>query len=107
MKKLLILAALGFTLSANAQFVDGNKLLEFLDGTPTDSLLGMGYIAGVYDSQRDISYCTPAGVTLGQVKDMTILSLRANPATRNEPANFLIVRMLGRYWPCEKKGSGV
>jgi len=107
MKKLLTIAVLSVSLSAQAEFVSGNQLHAFLNGDSSEVVLGKGYIAGVFDAYHGVSHCSPAGVSLGQVSDMTKITLASEPATRNESASLLILSMLQRYWPCAKKGKGV
>lgn len=105
MKKLAAAIFLTISLSAKATFVDGNRLHDWLTGRSDSQSVGMTYIAGVFDAMQGLGHCAPENVTLRQVSDMAKMSLAANPALRNQPADQLIVVMLSRYWPC-KKTSG-
>ena len=103
--KLLLTILLTLSLSANAEFVDGNKLHSWLNGEDAEQLIGKGYIAGVFDAFHGLGHCAPANVTLGQVTEMTGIALRTNPATRHQEASLLVLVMLERYWPCPKKAK--
>jgi hypothetical protein len=85
-----------------AEFVSGNSLLS--DIQSTDNLrrvFAAGYIAGVADSHQSVTYCPPAGINLGQLRDMTEQYLIINASTRNLSADVLIGDMLNRRWPCK------
>ena len=45
--KLLPTILLALSLSAHAEFVDGNKLYSWLNGDKMEQLAGKGYVAGV------------------------------------------------------------
>ena len=105
--KILPTILLTLSLSANAEFVDGNKLHSWITGDDSGQLVGKGYIAGVFDAFHGLGHCAPANVTLGQVTEMTKITLSANPANRHEGASLLILVMLERYWPCPKKAKAV
>ena len=96
---------LTLSLSAHAEFVDGNGLHNLLNGTDADKASGRAYIAGVFDSFHRIGHCAPESVALGQVEDMTRITLRSDPANRHESASVLVLVMLDRYWPCPKKAK--
>lgn len=103
--KLLPTILLTLSLSANAEFVDGNKLHSWLNGTETDQAIALGYVGGVFDSFHGLGHCAPTTVTMGQIEEMTRISLRTNPATRHQEASLLVLVMLERYWPCPKKAK--
>lgn len=103
--KLLPTILLALSLSANAEFVDGNQLHIWLNGSTTEKALGVGYVGGVYDASRGITHCALTDVTLRQVTEMTRIELSTNPATRSESASLLVLVMLERYWPCPKKAK--
>lgn len=102
MKKLAAMVLLTLSLSANATFVDGNRLYGWMNGDTSEQRMGMTYIAGVFDSLQGLGQCAPLNVTLGQVNSMVKMSLAANPAIWNEPANDLVIVILNKYWPCPK-----
>lgn len=103
--KLLPTILLTLSLSAHAEFVDGNKLHSWLNGEDAEQLIGKGYVAGVFDAFHGLDHCAPENVTLGQVTEMTGIALRTNPATRHQEASLLVLVMLERYWPCPKKAK--
>jgi len=109
MKYALLLAAL-LALPAQAQMVDGNKLHnEFKKSEKEVIRYGFtrGYLAGVYDSNAGITFCSPDEVSLGQLSNMTEKYLVDNPAIRHLPAESIIIYMLKRIWPCAKKGTAL
>jgi len=103
--KILPTILLALSLSAHAEFVDGNKLYSWLNGDEMEQLVGKGYVAGVFDAFHGTGHCAPANVTLKQVDDMTKIFLRSDPANRHESASLLVLVMLDRYWPCPKKAK--
>lgn len=105
MKK-LILAIAPLACSAHAEFMTGNDLLNRLQGTTTDQVLGLGYVMGVFDSQRGSMVCPPSQITAGQTKDIVQNYLLSNPQHRHLTGDLLTVVALGSVWPC-KKGNGV
>ena len=107
MKKLLILAALCG--SAHAEFLTGNTLLQKLNGSAIESMVGLGYVMGVFDAAQGVEHCPPDHVTAGQVKDMVKLHLENTPSTRHFVADVQVRYVLGKAWPCadKKKGAGV
>ena len=115
MKTLHCVAALVVALvsgSASAEMFNGNKLLDILkkaevSGNNVDWGMGHGYVAGVYDSNAGVTFCSPGSMTLGQLTDMTKNYLENNPAVRHLPAESIIVYFMSKTWPCAKKGNGV
>jgi len=103
--KLLFTILLTLSLSAHAEFVDGNKLHSWLNGDESDQIAGKGYVVGVFDSFHGLVHCAPANVSIGQVSEMAKIALRADPATRHEGASLLVLLMLEKYWPCPKKAK--
>jgi hypothetical protein len=111
MKYVLLLSAL-LALPAQAQMFDGNKLLDIFKKAETASNQidwGMSrcYVAGVYDANTGVTFCTPSSITLGQMSDMTQKYLENNPAVRHLPAEAIIIYFLGKTWPCAKKGTSM
>lgn len=103
--KLLPAILLTLSLSAHAEFVDGNRLHSWLNGDDAEQLVGKGYVAGVFDAFHGLAHCAPANVALGQVTEMAKIALRTNPSTRHESASVLVLLMLEKYWPCPKKAK--
>jgi hypothetical protein len=107
MKRVIILAML-LAGTANAQFLDGNKLLSNLKESDAFSRgLGMGYILGVYDFGAGTLYCAPSNATAGQIKDMILNYLDNIPAERHIAADITIMKVLKAVWPCAKRGSAL
>ena len=93
--------------AAQAEFMDGNQLLNEIQSTEGfRRIYGMGYIAGVTDANMSITHCMPSNVSLGQVRDMTEQYLMANPSIRNLSADLLIAGMLTKRWPCQTQSRG-
>jgi len=111
MKYALFLSAL-LALPAQAQMFSGNKMLDILKKAEVSSNhvdwgMGHGYVAGVYDSNIGVNFCSPGSMTLGQLTDMTKNYLENNPAVRHLPAESIIVYFMSKTWPCAKKGSSL
>jgi hypothetical protein len=107
MKRIIIIAALVCG-SAHAEFMDGNKLLaDMQNPQETWRMFAMGYIAGVADAGRGTYNCPPANVLLGQANDAVRQHLEANPTMRHYSADIIINYVLGKAWPCAKKGSAL
>lgn len=101
--------------SAHAEFLDGNKLLNLLQGEErknsdgvADFLQGLGYITGVSDSLRGVVHCPPSNITAGQITDMVKQVLISQPENRHLTGDRIVGWTLKRAWPCpERKGTGV
>lgn len=104
MKKLATIL-LFFSISAQAAFIDGNKLLEYAkeeDRTGNPSTMLYGYIAGVHDAFDSVAVCTPPNATLGQLKAIVIKYLKENPETWANNGDKVIYFALGAAFPCKK-----
>ena len=108
---LTCLTFLLFSATATAQFRDGNKLKDHLEenakdnGSPYKSGAGSGYVIGTVDTLADSDFkliCLPNGVTVGQVSDVVLKFLRANPEKLHEPAYHLVYLALRPSWGCKK-----
>lgn len=108
MKKLFISAAIVLTsISAHAEFVDGNKLLSWLNSPEDDSrALGMGYVAGAFDTASGSQICAPGNVSVKQVVDMTKEALNSIPELRHRSADQFVIAAASRVWPCKQKSRG-
>ena len=49
---------------------------------------------------RDLGYCVPAGVTLGQARNVAIDYIDHNPARQHEPFGALVLDAFRAAWPC-------
>lgn len=106
MKAAIILAAALAATSASAEFMDGNKLLNYMNSeNSTQKGISMGYIMGVTDMGINFTQCAPSTVTLGQLYDMVKNHLTAFPEVRHKPADLLVNKVLQGTWPCAKHNS--
>ena len=107
MKRLLIALTAALTFSAQAQYVDGNRLLKFIDSELwSEKGFAQGYIAGVADSYDEELFCIPPRVTLGQLHDLATSFIRRNAKERHRHAGALVAIAFVEAYPC-KKGGGV
>ncbi|MCJ8157238.1 Rap1a/Tai family immunity protein [Sphingomonas sp. LaA6.9] len=92
------------TSPAQAKWMDGNELLAICDSSDSaDKIQCMGYIQGVLDasdsslgSKEIPPVDTPDNVTAGQLKDIVIAYLKANPEKRHTQASDLVFTALVR-----------
>ena len=68
-KKLLCIVLLTAT-TAQAEFLDGNKLLSRIKGDTYDYVNAVGYITGVSDTIRGAASCPPDNITAGQITEI-------------------------------------
>lgn len=105
MKNLLIFAALVCG-AAQAEFMDGNKLLaDMQSGHIDDRMFALGYIAGVADAGRGTHSCPQPNVTIGQMRDAVRQHLEITPTLRHYTADVIVNHVLGKAWPCAKRGT--
>jgi len=103
-------ATLIFTSQYAFAVSSGNELLNVCQSNGTQFGRCIGFIEGVsvgvelgeaFHGHKDLSdVCIPANVTNGQLKDIVLVYLRQNPATRHEPAVYAVVRSLRGAFPC-------
>jgi hypothetical protein len=104
MKKLILIAALAASFSAQAGFYSGNKLLGKMKSSEwMEQSLAVGYVAGVVDAYDTVLFCTPDTVTVGQMKDVVLKYMDANPAILHFTAHSIIRSVLESFYPCAKK----
>lgn len=107
MKRIASALLLVASLSANAEFMSGNKLLDALNMEPgIQRGAAMGYIMGISDMGWGFTHCTPGSVTLGQILDLVRNHLTASPEIRHRTGDILVTQVLGATWPCQKKQKG-
>lgn len=107
MKHLFAAILMTFAVKANAEFFTGNGLLNLLQSHEViDRIHGLGYVQGVFDAHSGATICSPAGVTAGQVRDMTKNYLENNPAIRNKTADIIIRDAFKLVWPCANRNPG-
>ena len=102
MKKYLASILLAFTLSAHAQFIDGNGLLDRMNDTgAVKPMVALGFVLGVADSFRGSDICLPENVQARQLYDMVHQWLRVNPDKRHLDAAVIVFVVLSKAWPCK------
>ena len=107
MKKLLV-ALLMLPALAQAEFLTGNDLYTKLTSRDVgDRMYALGYVVGVYDVNVHITVCprSESGITAGQVQDITINYLAANPGQRHRNAEVLVRDALRQIWPCANRNN--
>jgi hypothetical protein len=92
--------------SAQAEFLDGNKLLSDMKGSHGYQMSALGYVMGVADAIQGAVACVPPSVLSGQVLDMVRNYLEANPAVRHLTADMIVTHVLKQAFPCAAKPSG-
>ena len=107
MKRLLILAACSVALGAQAEFKNGNKLLEDMTSSSMNQMNALGYVTGVADALMGITFCMPPNVNAGQVYDMVKMYLENNPANRHNTADRIVNHVLKNVWPCAQRGQNL
>lgn len=103
LKAILAIAAIFLTIQASAQarFLDGNRLLSELE-SPYDNmrLIATAYLMGVVDAQSGVAFCPPDGFTQQQLRDVVTAFLRENPVHRHLKGGLLVVGALYKAYPC-------
>lgn len=107
MKSIAIACLALSSITANAEFRDGNKLLSELNGQFSDKMFAIGYVAGAIDVLSGVTVCAPSNLTLGQATDMIKQYLEQFPADRHNSADRIINHVLKAAWPCAKKGQAL
>lgn len=97
----LAVASLTAAIPAHAQFfVSGNDLWEQCRNTqsPNDQARCSSFIVSVVDTyntsvkQSDALFCTPPGITIGQLVDVAKKHLEQNPEHRHIQAALVVMR---------------
>jgi hypothetical protein len=117
-----IAALLLCVVCSNAVAITGNELHSLLSSSKADeNIEAYRYLQGVIDAEElhmmyeeiisEIEkrafdnrrfFCMPKGSTLGQAKDIVLVSLRENPKDRHIKASQLAQVALRSVWPCKK-----
>jgi hypothetical protein len=85
--------ALVWATCAFAGTMTGNELLSWCNDKDSPFHQGAcdGYINGALDVATHVgSFCAPADVSFGQIREMVLKYLRAKPEARNLTASFLV-----------------
>jgi hypothetical protein len=106
MKRLLIALTAALAFSAQAQYINGNMLHSYFQGTVSDRQFALGYVGGVVDALDDELFCIPSKANLGQLRDIVQQFLTNNPSVRQQHGAALVAVALMEVFPC-KKGGGV
>ncbi|HEY6817584.1 MAG TPA: Rap1a/Tai family immunity protein [Croceibacterium sp.] len=109
---LVILAGAGappFATPAHAYFLDGDELMNHCSATIADERFDpavcVTYIMGAYDGfmfqrlARNQPRCTPRTLTAGQLREVVIEYLQANPDNRAMDASALVWNAIIAKWP--------
>ena len=115
MKRFLLVLALTLPGPSFAGYVNGQKLLGWIDGyeavkqgavsapAQVEFNVAMGYVMGVVDVNNGIFFCLPKTVSVGQAVAITAKWLKDNPERWNAQADELVVEALKPAFPCPKK----
>ena len=107
-KKALALLLLATSAAAQqpnqgGNFYSGNDLHDRCETqTVAKQNFCFGYVAAIADANR-YRQCSPADITLGQLKDVVSAYLRANPANRHMDADVLVLAAINQAWPCAQQ----
>jgi hypothetical protein len=110
-KSLILFCMLGSMLPSLAfsSFYDGNYLKTKMESAVTsDQMVAMGFVVGVADTlgDRDFRYvCIAKGVTAGQLSEVVLKYLRANPEALHKAAYTLVYLALIKTWSCPKSNA--
>ena len=63
MKSKLCAVLLCTTITAHAEFLTGNKLLQLTQGSEQEQTFALGYVAGSFDAGMGTNHCPPSNVT--------------------------------------------
>jgi len=94
---------------ANAYFLDGDELMNHCSITTADERFDpqicVTYIMGAYDAHmfqrlaRNQPRCTPRTLTAGQLREVVLAYLQANPDNRAMDASALVWNAILAEWP--------
>ena len=94
------------TISAQAQFVNGNTLHDYCRNFPASAT---GYVTGAVDTIMAANengfvrrtFCLRPNVTAGQVRDTVCQTLNNTPSLRDLDATALVSVSLSQAFPCQ------
>jgi hypothetical protein len=105
MKAQFVLASLLLTTSVHAEFWDGNRLLDRMNGGIAEQMQALGYVMGISDMGQGTLHCPPPNATAGQMEDIVKRYLNNNPAVRHLSADTIVNRALALVFPCSTGGK--
>ena len=77
-------------LAAQAAFLDGNRLLELMNGDAADRNIVQGYVAGVADQMQEAGLlCLPPKFKTGELRDLLRQFIDERPGSRDLSAPAL------------------
>ena len=91
--------------SAHAEFWDGNKMLDRMNGGIAEQMQALGYVMGISDMGQGTLHCPPPNATAGQMEDIVKRYLNNNPAVRHLSADTIVNRALALVFPCSTGGK--
>ena len=102
MRKFLALMTISLAPAvACAEFYSGNQLYAQMTNRDSfDRLAALAYVAGAADAVTGVLSCPPAGVSVGQVYDLTKQLLEAMPESRHRSADSFVQAVMKANWPC-------
>ena len=107
MKRLIGIATLSLCLTAHAEFLDGNKLLQRINSSsPVEEMVALGYVMGVHDFGQGVMHCSPPNAQAGQIMEMVKNYLSNTPAERHFTGDVLVTKVLKIAFPCPAKSRG-
>lgn len=113
-KTILIFLIATLSGTANADFLNGNKLKELMiearamdnnasNASSYKSAFYSGYVTGVADASFDVRWCPRPTITVGQIKNVVAKFLDDNPAELDKSAESLITAALSQAFPCSRR----
>ena len=103
------MAAPPFVAPASAYFLDGDELMNHCSATVADERFDpsicLTYIMGAHDAHmfqrtvRNQPRCTPRNLTGGQLREVVVEYLMANPDNRAMDASALVWNAILTEWP--------
>jgi hypothetical protein len=105
MKHIIAALALVVSTTASAEFLDGNELLNRINGDAGDVNIATGFILGVHDASEGGVHCSPDNIAASQLRDMVKKTLQQYPEMRHRAAWLFVQWTLERAYPCQKKGK--
>ena len=105
MKKLITsLFFCAFSITANANLLTGNALLEILnEKDPEKSGFSHGFIAGIADAGLGVVWCPKPDTTLEQVITLVHAVVSTANDSDSKPASDYVLYALNRAYPCKPK----
>jgi hypothetical protein len=96
--------------TANAAgYLTGNDLYRICRGSTDEQWQCVGYLEAADDGLEALRVsmgkptCAREGVEVGQIRDVVLKYLEANPQDRDENAWLLVATAVGKAWGCATK----